>query len=58
MFQIPLSTLTLLVPGIDTNNADNSIAPDDLAIPAHLLDTGHDFHVLSLAHQAGLTPPY
>jgi hypothetical protein len=56
MFQIPLSTLTLFVPGIGANNADNSVAPDDFAVPAHFLDTGHDFHDLSLACRREFNP--
>jgi hypothetical protein len=39
-----LLTLALLVPGVLTNDADDALAADDLALVANLLDGGTDLH--------------
>jgi len=42
------STLALLVPGILADHAHNSVAADDLAVPADFLDRCSYFHGMSL----------
>jgi hypothetical protein len=39
-----VSTLLLFVPWIRADDQDRAVAPDDLALLAHGLDRGSDFH--------------
>jgi hypothetical protein len=42
--QSPESTLALLVPRLSADDAYRAIAPNDLAVAAHLLDGSSNFH--------------
>jgi hypothetical protein len=46
--QISVSTLALLVARVSTDHPNHTLAADDLAVTAHLLDRSSDFHGLLL----------
>jgi len=44
LFDARALTLTLLVPGVAADDADDALALDDLALGADGFDAGSDFH--------------
>src|SRR5262245_32963526 len=50
---LPRLALTLLVTRIRADHPQDALAPDDLALAAHLLDRSIHFHRLLLARQPG-----